>query len=264
MAKRKIIIRDRRVAGWWWGRNEIIDDYGYIIGTLGLSLYLVYCRRSMEQTQSTKLDQEVLSRLLHVRKSTISKTQRLLEWCGLFHVERTHRATSEIFLLDVAPMSPAVIEQIRERVEADTKNGKYADLRKQVMERLDNWKSLDMLIGEAIHERRSIEIITASEAQAALPLPEPAAPSTNGNGSQPPAAEPPHAAAWRGVLERAKTQLPRATFDNWLAGTELVEIDGNTWRIGTDAQGKDMIQGRMLPILERCVPEGILLEIVAI
>jgi replication initiation and membrane attachment protein DnaB len=92
-----ILVRDGRKPGWFWQSNEVMDDYVPLMGIIGYGIYGLYCRRVMNDTQSTKIPQEVIRQHFNIKQSTVSEYMKILEWCGLIYVDRKHRSVSEIF-----------------------------------------------------------------------------------------------------------------------------------------------------------------------
>lgn len=257
-----IIVRDKRKPGWYWADNTVVDDYTWLIGDKGLALYTVYCRRVMNNSQSAEIEQEVLARLLGLRKATISKLQRLCEWCGLFHVERKHRATSEVFLLEVRPITPEILDEIRQRIYRDTgpansPRPKYVALRQYALSRLDSWTSLNQLIDEQVEISRGkkIHIVKASEQQMALDLGmnEPAD-SVNPNGHQL-VTESPETQLWRKVQDELKATMTAATYNAHIADSCLLNIEeteaGQIWTVAVVENSRGWLEERLANLVTK-------------
>ena len=57
---------------------------------------------------------------------------------------------------------------------------------------------------------------------------------------------------WQSTLAELALQLPQATFESWLRGTELVAADGSEYTVGLpNAQAKDWVENRLAHTLRR-------------
>jgi len=54
---KEVVPRDMR-GGFGWFNNTALDDYAAVLGADLFAVYIFYCRRSMNKTQSTKVAQE--------------------------------------------------------------------------------------------------------------------------------------------------------------------------------------------------------------
>lgn len=166
----KLIIRVRNIekAQWYWHANAVMDDYLPLIGMTAYTVYSTYCRRAINQTQSTKLPQDVIAKHLGVRKSTVSECVKVLEWCGLIRVVRNHRLTSQIFLPPVSALTPEGLKDIEQRVLADMGDDvspKYAKLGQALLGKLAEWRNLPNLIKNyaAKGQNQEIEVVIDGE-----------------------------------------------------------------------------------------------------
>lgn len=165
---------DLREFHFYQVHNMIVDDYMPLIGCAGLALYNLYTRRAMKETQRAKIPQTIIQEHLGIKKASVSDYNLILEWCELVYVDRKHRKTNEVYLLNVKPLTPEHIEKIRQNVYEATgglrpKQVKNARLRVTMLKRLDGWKSLGNLLDEHNQVPAHIKIVKPSDLQGQLP-----------------------------------------------------------------------------------------------
>ncbi len=170
-----LVIRDNRSPGWYWLDNEIVDDYRPLIGCVGMDIYNLYARRSMNDTQKSAIPREIVRLHLSISPSTLTEHNYILEWCELIHIQRKHHRVHSIHMLHPQSITPDQLEKIRQNVLTATggtrpRKPKYPRLRTTLLKRLDNWQSLNSLWDEyAPDAKQAITIVKASELQATLP-----------------------------------------------------------------------------------------------
>lgn len=239
----EVLIRSMR-AGFTWMDNAIMDDWVNLLGTDVLSVYVLYCRRAMNETQSTKLAQEVVAEHLRVSKTTVSDALRILEWCDLIKVVRKHRSISKVYLKDTRPLTDEVRAELRAKIAAGTD---YMHLRTMLISRLDAFLSLkqrlDLFVAKS--EKQRIKIVRADELQPELPPPPP---------PQEPASNA-HDEEWQQILERLKSQVVGTAF-TWVECSSLVEVNGDNWTVECDSNlAKDWIENRLNGTLTRTIAQ---------
>jgi len=237
----EIIVRSMR-SGFTWFDNPIVDDWLPILGTEIFAIYSVYCRRAMNNTQSTKLPQEVIAEHLQISRSTVSEAMVVLELCDLIKVVRRAGGISTIYLKDTSPITPEVIEKIRTRCDDDQK---HAKIHKMILSRLEKFSSLSAKI-EALMETK-IVAIPASNTPINLPQTETLT-VTHRNSTNPLTVQ------WQQIKTQLQGQLPQATYDTWVKQTELVQIEGNQWLIQCESTfAQDWLENRLNGTLMRTV-----------
>ena len=136
-----LIIRDKRGGNWFWMHNLIEDHYRPLIGSTGLDLYTLYARVRNNEEEKAVIPRSIILPHLGIGPATLTEYNRVLEWCGLVHINRQNHRVHGIYLLEPEPITPERLEAIREIVIKGTKS-KYPKLRQTMLKRIDTWRSL--------------------------------------------------------------------------------------------------------------------------
>lgn len=84
--KTGVTIKDGRKRNWWWARNEIFDQWGPILKSNGLAVYLCLCRHANDNAEcwpSFKL----IAQKCGIHRTTVIKNIKLLESYQLIRSE---------------------------------------------------------------------------------------------------------------------------------------------------------------------------------
>ena len=71
-------IKDGRKRNWWWARNEIFDQWGPILKSNGLAVYLCLCRHANNRAECWPSFQRI-ARECGIHRTTVIKNIKLLE-----------------------------------------------------------------------------------------------------------------------------------------------------------------------------------------
>ncbi len=151
---KEVVVRDLRRPGFYIIHNEIVDDYLPLIGPIGLALYNLYARREIKDNPRIKITQTVIRQHLGIQKASVSEYNLYLEWCGLIYINRKHRQTNEVYLLNVYPITPDHLDRIRQNIYAATRGDnpkpKNERIRTTILRRIDSWQGLNTLIEDQV------------------------------------------------------------------------------------------------------------------
>jgi uncharacterized phage protein (TIGR02220 family) len=84
--KTEVTIKDGRKRNWWWARNEIFDQWGPILKSNGLAVYLCLCRHANDHAECWPSFQRI-ARECGVHRTTVIKNIKLLESYQLIRSE---------------------------------------------------------------------------------------------------------------------------------------------------------------------------------
>ena len=84
--KTGMTIKDSRKRNWWWARNEIFDQWGPILKSNGLAVYLCLCRHANDHAECWPSFQRI-ARECGVHRTTVIKNIKLLESYQLIRSE---------------------------------------------------------------------------------------------------------------------------------------------------------------------------------
>ena len=218
--------------------NVAIDDYVTLLPSGVFRVYCLYARRVMQDSQSTVMALRTIAKHLHIRQSKVSKSLKILEWLGMIHVNwQGKRHSPRVYLLELMPLNTDRIEAIRQRLEAVTG---YDEEKRSLLKRLDSFCSLN--------DRITTDIAAIETPSEPIHL--------NGNGAPPSAVPLPEKpvesdAAWLEMQERIQTQIPKATFNNWVSQA-IGKVEGNRLIVWAEsASAKDWLNERLSHIILR-------------
>jgi hypothetical protein len=171
----EITVRDRRQVYQFSIHNLVIDEWLPVITIRGLALYAFYVRLANKEDERSYPGYRLIQEHLGMSPSTISDYNKLLEWCGLIHIEPGDRVTSnDYYILDVPQATPESLNEVRRRAKAQM-NPKSTFL-KALLKRLDEWQPIQALWDRTASKRT----IIVHKAQLALPLEDPNGGATPG------------------------------------------------------------------------------------
>jgi DNA-binding MarR family transcriptional regulator len=93
-------IRDTRGRGWYWIDNELLDNYGAIIGVTSLAVYNVLARRANERGQSWPGKADIMA-LTGLSKNAVTRALTKLERQGLISIKRRFDPVSKVWRSNV-------------------------------------------------------------------------------------------------------------------------------------------------------------------
>lgn len=136
-----IRVRDRRAIHQYSIQNRVFDDWLPIIGKEGYALYSFYVRCANREDERSYPGYATLQHHLGIGRSTISDTNRLLEWCGLIQiVPGDSSKTNDYYILDAPECTPALLAEVAAKI----KQHYQADYpkRKVWLKRIEEWSRL--------------------------------------------------------------------------------------------------------------------------
>jgi hypothetical protein len=160
-----IIVRDRRQKHQFSIHNRVVDEWLPIIGQTGYALYSLYVRMANRDDERCWPGYTLIKQHLSIGYSSVSDYNKLLEWCGLVHIERgdaTH--PNEYYILDIPPVTPETLEKLRQA--ATDELSPKSKFRQTILNRLENWQPIQALWGSV----DSSKPIIVHPAQMTLPL----------------------------------------------------------------------------------------------
>jgi hypothetical protein len=141
-----IIVRDRRQRHQFSIHNRVIDEWLPIIGQTGYALYSLYVRMASRDDERSWPGYTLISKHLRIGRSSISEHNRLLEWCGLVHIEHGDpNRPNDYYILDIPPVTPEALEKVRQA--ATDELSPKSKLRQTVLKRLEEWQPIRALWG---------------------------------------------------------------------------------------------------------------------
>jgi hypothetical protein len=169
-----IIVRDRRQKHQFSIHNRVVDEWLPIIGQTGYALYSLYVRMANRDDERCWPGYTLISKHLGIGRSSISDHNRLLEWCGLVHVEHGDpNRPNEYYILDIPPVTPETLEKLRQA--ATDELSPKSKFRQTILNRLENWQPIQALWGSA----GSSKPIIVHPAQMQMPLDEDSSTTTS-------------------------------------------------------------------------------------
>lgn len=211
MKKLKLTVRSlksSKARGYWWIDNCAIDDYATLLPAETFRIYCLYARRVMQHSQSTVLELGKIAKHFHVGHSTVSKSLKILEWCGMLHVVwQGKRRSPRVYLPEIMPLTDKTIASIRERIEAVSG---YETERKSLLQRLDSFMSLG--------DRIATDIASVEAIPSELVF------SSTSNGSNGVGPKSIYDKAWSCCLSELENSMTKATFHKLFQGS-MVEYD---------------------------------------
>jgi len=136
-----IKVRDRREKHQFSIHNRVIDEWLPIIGLPGLALYALYVRMSNKKDEKCYPGYTLIQEHLGMGRATISNYNKLLQWCGLIHIEPGDAVnTNDYYILDIPTVTPEALDRIRSMAVA--KLSESSKFRRLVLDRLTNWQPI--------------------------------------------------------------------------------------------------------------------------
>jgi hypothetical protein len=190
----QIIVRDRRQKHQFSIHNRVVDEWLPIIGQTGYALYSLYVRMANRDDERCWPGYTLISEHLGIGRSSISDHNRLLEWCGLVHVEHGDpNRPNEYYILDIPPVTPETLEKVRQA--ATNELGPKSKFRQTILNRLEGRQPI-----QALWDSGGSKPIIVHPAQMHLPLEEgDLGTEKRGPGERSPLAEHPSPVAEQGV-----------------------------------------------------------------
>ena len=93
-------VRDKRVSGWHWEQNELIDRWAPVIGAYGVAIYNVLSRFSRDN-EVEGLSAARIARLLKMSRTKVFEVLRQMEDFGLLGRRSKPGGESTILLADL-------------------------------------------------------------------------------------------------------------------------------------------------------------------
>ena len=106
----QIVLRDNRSPGWFWAQNELIDEYGPIIGVYGIAVYMVLARYANNKSQQTRPGLRKIAAQLKTGRKQVTEAVNALEAAGIITVQRRPRETHIYTLVNLRPAPPGIPE----------------------------------------------------------------------------------------------------------------------------------------------------------
>jgi hypothetical protein len=144
MTSKEIVVRDRREKHQFSIHNRVFDEWLPIIGLAGYGLYNLYVRMSNKKDERAFPGYKLISEHLGVSKSTVSDYNKLLELCGLIHIDRgDHNTSNQYYILDIPFATQKSQDEIRSRITKSLQEKPSNSALGSALKKLDNWQSLD-------------------------------------------------------------------------------------------------------------------------
>ena len=96
-------VRDRRRASWFSIDNEVLDDFGPLIGLHGFAVYCALSRHSYAGDEEANVSLTELCRHLKMGRAKLLQTLNELRDVGLIAIERGDRKTTNTYTLLEVP-----------------------------------------------------------------------------------------------------------------------------------------------------------------
>jgi hypothetical protein len=157
-------------------------------------------------------------------------------------------------LLDVIPITPQVLQEIRERILHDTegKNSQkpqFVNLRNTMLTRLDEWRSLNNLIGDHVDEARGKKVVVVKAGEQSEPSPQ-----LEFNLLEKTAPPNQLEVIWQATQQQLRAQVTEATYNSVLVGTELVYAENGVWVVACrDSLQQETLQIRLHDTVKRAL-----------
>lgn len=94
-------VRDQRKPGHHWADNEVIDDFGHMIGMQGYAIYMYLCRHAGNRNGKCIKTQVEIGKAFGASIDTVQRHVERLIVAGLVSVERQHDNSLVYFILEV-------------------------------------------------------------------------------------------------------------------------------------------------------------------
>lgn len=99
-------VRDQRKPGHHWADNEVIDDFGKIIGVYGYSIYMFLCRYAGNRDGRCCKTQGEIAEAFSISRDTVFRSVLKLQECQLIRLEKQVDNTVTYFILEVPKHEP--------------------------------------------------------------------------------------------------------------------------------------------------------------
>jgi hypothetical protein len=96
-------VRDRRRASWFSVDNEVLDDFGPLIGLHGFAVYCALSRHAYAGDEEANVSLTELCRHLKMGRAKLLQTLNELRDVGLIAIERGDRKTTNTYTLLEVP-----------------------------------------------------------------------------------------------------------------------------------------------------------------
>lgn len=108
-------LRDRRMPGWYWSQNELIDGWAPIIGIFAVGVYHVLARHSRDN-KVAGLSIQAISSALATSRDSVFRALAVMETHGLLARRSKRGGKNVYFLLDLKSLrTPARRHRFSER-----------------------------------------------------------------------------------------------------------------------------------------------------
>ena len=108
----EMIIRDRRVERRFFVDNDLLDQYGHILGAAGLAVYMVLCRHAHIDSQESFLKHQTIADKIGVSVSTVKRSLNqlralmLIDWAPMYRQDGSQ--TCNEYVLLTVPETPVL------------------------------------------------------------------------------------------------------------------------------------------------------------
>jgi len=136
---------DEKERGFFIQENEVVTEYLPIMGVTGYALYGFYSQMAnRKKDNSLYPSMQLITAHLGFTRSTISRYNWLLEYCGLLRIETGQNGSSNIYyLLPVNPITPKLLAKLAEALQPDSNDSpEWARFKANRLEAVQNWQPL--------------------------------------------------------------------------------------------------------------------------
>jgi hypothetical protein len=136
---------DEKERGFFIQENEIVTHYLPLIGLTGYALYGFYSQMAnRKKDNSLYPSMKLITAHLGFTRSTISRYNWLLEYCGLLRIETGKNGSSNIYyLLSVNPITPELLLKLAKALQPDSQDTpEWARFKANRLEAVQNWQPL--------------------------------------------------------------------------------------------------------------------------